>query len=76
MFDFYTMIESRCEGDLAFDVTQPASVDRLWWVRKLRFTDGTGKDFLIVEDKKIIFWSKDTRNQLSMIKNHPRYKVL
>lgn len=70
-YDFYTMIESRCGGGLAFDVTQPSSVDRLWWVRKDRFMDGTGMDFLIVEDKKVIFWSKDTRNQLSMIKNLP-----
>lgn len=75
-FDFYTMIESRCEGGLAFDVTQPASTDRLWWVRERRFADGTGRDFLITEDRKVIFWSKDTRNSLSMIQNHPDGKTM
>lgn len=75
-YDFHTKIESRCKGGLAFDITQPSSVDRLWWVRKIRFSGGTGRDFLIVEDKKIIFWSEDTNNELSMIRNQPDGKTM
>lgn len=64
-FVFHTMIESRDGVGIAFDVTQPASVDRLWWGRE------AARDFLIIEDKKVIFWSKDTRNPLSSINNLP-----
>lgn len=69
-YDFYTLIETRMEGNPAFDMTQPSEVDRLWWVRK------TGYDFLIVEDRKIIFWSKNTRNANFRLANLPDGKTM